>query len=68
MVASADDAKKDAGEAKCGAECMKSMKDSGKSEADSKAACDKAKAEGKCGNKKEKKEGKCGEAKCGAKK
>ena len=60
---------KKAEEAKCGADCLKKMKDSGKSEADSKAMCDKAKAEGKCGgDKKKAKEGKCGEGKCGGKK
>jgi len=57
-----------AGEAKCGADCVKNMTAGGKSEADAKAACDKAKAEGKCGSKKEKSEGKCGEGKCGDKK
>jgi uncharacterized low-complexity protein len=73
MVAEGD-AKADAkaGEAKCGAECLKKMKDSGKTEADAKASCDKAKAEGKCGSDKKagdkKKEGKCGEGKCGGKK
>ena len=70
MVASADDkgGKDKAGEAKCGAECLKKMKDGGKSEADAKAACDKAKSEGKCGGDKKKGEGKCGEGKCGGKK
>ena len=70
MVASAGDMKGEgkAGEAKCGADCVKNMTAGGKSEADAKAACDKAKAEGKCGNKKEKAEGKCGEGKCGDKK
>jgi uncharacterized low-complexity protein len=74
MVASAGDEKMGehkAGEAKCGADCLKKMKDDGKSEADAKAMCDKAKAEGKCGGDKKmdkKKEGKCGEGKCGGKK
>jgi uncharacterized low-complexity protein len=74
MVASAGD-KGDksakAGEAKCGADCLKKMSAEGKSEADAKAACDKAHAEGKCGGDKagdKKKEGKCGEGKCGGKK
>jgi uncharacterized low-complexity protein len=61
------------GEGKCGAACMKKMKDEGKSEKDAKAHCDKMKAEGKCGEgkcggdkKKDKAgEGKCGEGKCG---
>jgi uncharacterized low-complexity protein len=61
------------GEGKCGAACMKKMKDKGKSEADAKTHCDKMKAEGKCGEgkcggdkKKDKAgEGKCGEGKCG---
>ena len=57
-------------EVKCGANCVKAMKDKGKSEADSKAACDKMAKEGKCGGDKAKKdkEGKCGEGKCGGKK
>ena len=64
--ASAD---KKAEEAKCGANCMKAMKDKGKSEADAKAECDKMAHEGKCGgDKKKDKEGKCGEGKCGGKK
>lgn len=57
-----------AGEAKCGAECVKKVKDSGKSEKDAKAHCDKMKAEGKCGGDKAGHEGKCGEGKCGGKK
>ena len=64
------------GEGKCGAECMKKMKDSGKNEKDAKAHCDKMAKEGKCGegkcgaDKKDKAghEGKCGEGKCGGKK
>jgi uncharacterized low-complexity protein len=64
------------GEGKCGAACMKKMKDSGKSEKDAKEHCDKMAKEGKCGEGKcggEKKdkaahEGKCGEGKCGGKK
>ena len=61
------------GEGKCGAECMKKMKDSGKAEKDAKAHCDKMKSEGKCGEgkcggDKAKTEGKCGEGKCGGKK
>ena len=60
-----------AGEAKCGAACVKEKMDKGKmKEADAKAACDKMAKEGKCGgDKKEKgKEGKCGEGKCGGNK
>jgi uncharacterized low-complexity protein len=64
----AEPAKDKGGEAKCGADCLKKMKDKGKSEADAKATCDKAKAEGKCGADKKKGEGKCGEGKCGGKK
>ncbi|MGH8443211.1 MAG: HvfA family oxazolone/thioamide-modified RiPP metallophore [Nevskiaceae bacterium] len=52
-------------EAKCGANCMKAMKDKGKTEAESKAHCDKMAKEGKCGGDKKGKEGKCGEGKCG---
>ena len=58
-------AKKEGDEAKCGANCVKGMKDKGKSEADAKAHCDKMAKEGKCGGDKKGKEGKCGEGKCG---
>jgi len=80
MVAQATPAKPaegKCGEGKCGAECMKKMKDSGKSEKDAKAHCDKMAKEGKCGEgkcggdkaaDKAKHEGKCGEGKCGGKK
>jgi uncharacterized low-complexity protein len=61
-----------AGEAKCGAACVKSKTDGGMKEADAKAACDKMAKEGKCGGDKatdaKKKDGKCGEGKCGGKK
>lgn len=65
-----------AGEAQCGAACVKSKMDGGMKEADAKSACDKMAKEGKCGGAKKmdskkmdkKKEGKCGEGKCGGKK
>ena len=61
-----------AGEAQCGAACVKAKTEGGMKEADAKAACDKMAHEGKCGASKKKmdkkKEGKCGEGKCGSKK